>query len=73
GMVNIDRSKIFESFEQADFMSAEYHEMGWGLGMAIAYDIITAHNGVMENDSAGPGRGSTFCFSIPFNLPQNLN
>jgi signal transduction histidine kinase len=71
GMVNIDRSKIFGSFEQADFMSPEYHEMGWGLGMAIAYDIIAAHNGVMENDSAGPGRGSIFCFSIPFNLPEN--
>jgi two-component system CheB/CheR fusion protein len=70
GMVNIDRVRVFERFRQSDFMSDEYRRMGWGLGMSIAYDIVRAHSGVIESDSSGPGRGSSFWFTIPLEQPR---
>lgn len=72
GMQNIDRAKIFEPFQQADFMPDEQRRLGRGLGMAIAYDIVKAHHGVIENDSAGPGRGSIFWFTIPLKQPPAM-
>jgi signal transduction histidine kinase len=69
GIVNIDRVKVFEKFEQSEFMEEEYKNMGWGLGLSISYDIIQAHHGMIETDSAGPGRGSLFWFSIPLAQP----
>lgn len=65
GIVNMDRVKIFEKFQQSDFIEEEFKCMGWGLGLSIAYDIVNAHGGVVESDSAGYGRGSIFWFSIP--------
>jgi len=65
GIQNIDRAKVFELFQQADFMPDDKRRLGWGLGMGIAKDIVKAHGGMIENDSPGPGRGSIFWFSLP--------
>ena len=70
GIMNIDRVKVFERFTQSEFMPDEYRRLGLGLGMSIAYDIVQAHKGMIENDSAGLGHGSMFWFSIPLTQPD---
>ena len=38
---------------------------GEGLGLYFSKGIIAAHGGRMWAESAGPGKGSTFCFTLP--------
>jgi two-component system NtrC family sensor kinase len=38
---------------------------GTGLGLSIVYSIVSDHDGQIEATSAGPGRGSTFCVTLP--------
>jgi len=55
---------IFDAFRQAD--SAENRKArGLGLGLNIVRRIVEAHDGRIEAESEGPGRGSTFRLSLP--------
>jgi signal transduction histidine kinase len=38
---------------------------GQGIGLSICKEIVTAHGGKIWADSEGPGRGSTFAFTLP--------
>jgi signal transduction histidine kinase len=38
---------------------------GSGLGLNICQGIVTAHGGRIWAESAGPGQGSAFCFTLP--------
>jgi len=67
GIIDVDRGKIFERFQQSDDMDESLKSQGWGLGLSIASDIVAAHNGIIEVDSAGRGYGSIFWFTIPLN------
>jgi signal transduction histidine kinase/streptogramin lyase len=51
--------KIFGLFEKLDARSE-----GTGLGLAIARRIAELHGGRLWAESEGPGRGSTFCFTL---------
>ncbi len=55
---------IFDAFRQAD--SGENRKArGLGLGLNIVRRIVEAHDGRIEAESEGPGRGSTFRLSLP--------
>ena len=57
--------KIFEKFYQAKYQKDEkLKKQGWGLGLAIAQEIIRQHNGDIWAESKGLGKGSTFLFKI---------
>jgi PAS domain S-box-containing protein len=58
-----DVNRIFERFTQAD-MSDTRTFGGVGVGLFLASQIVTAHRGTLEVESA-PGEGSTFIFTIP--------
>lgn len=67
GIVHVDRVKIFEKFNQAENIDDEHKTLGWGLGLAIAQDIIEAHKGIIWSQSVGLGKGTLFWFSLPIN------
>jgi PAS domain S-box-containing protein len=61
GIAPEDQRRIFQRFERAVPMS---HYSGFGLGLWIAREIVAAHGGSIDVDSA-VGRGSTFIVRLP--------
>jgi PAS domain S-box-containing protein len=53
------QDKVFGLFEKLDHRSE-----GTGVGLAIVKRIIEVHGGRIWIESAGIGRGSTFCFTL---------
>jgi two-component system CheB/CheR fusion protein len=60
---------IFDSFVQGDRTLARTRG-GLGLGLAIVKGLVQLHGGTVWADSAGPGAGSEFSFSIPLSQEQ---
>ncbi len=58
-----ERKQIFEPFYQVDQKLSRTRE-GCGLGLSIVRDIVAAHRGRIEVESA-PGQGSTFRLILP--------
>jgi len=57
-------ARIFERFEQGDNSSRRQFG-GLGLGLAIAKHLTELHDGKIEVESEGPGRGATFRVTLP--------
>ncbi|WP_017813224.1 ATP-binding protein [Paenibacillus shenyangensis] len=68
GIAEKDRDKLFKSFSQVDdSQSREFG--GTGLGLVISQQIVELMNGEITVKSE-QGKGSTFEFVIPVNLPE---
>lgn len=64
GMLPEELDAVFTSFQRS--AAAHRHGIsGLGLGLAIAKRIVEAHGGRIYAASDGPGRGSTFTFTLP--------
>jgi signal transduction histidine kinase len=60
-----EREHIFEPFHRAQV--GRRFPQGMGLGLAIAREIVAAHNGTIRVESAGK-TGSVFTVSLPLQL-----
>ena len=69
GISNHDLPHIFERFYRGEKSRKRSHgTTGFGLGLSIAYWIITSHGGTIEVDST-MGKGTTFIVWLPL-IPE---
>ena len=66
GIPDSDLPRVFTKF----FRRAETRPTGSGLGLWISRGLVEAHGGRLSAESA-PGVGSTFCFTLPVNPPDD--
>jgi len=69
GVAPEQRERIFERFWQAASPRARRQE-GVGLGLAIVKHIVELHDGRIEVESAGAGRGTCFAIELPLETAQ---
>ncbi|MBQ4822362.1 ATP-binding protein [Aquimarina sp. MMG016] len=66
--IPLDKQEIiFEKFSQAN---SKDHTTGTGLGLNIVKKLVSLHGGDIKIRSA-PGKGSTFYFTIPFEIDSS--
>jgi signal transduction histidine kinase len=68
GMREEQVDRVWERFYQADASLTRPYG-GMGLGLSIARHLVALHGGRVGAESGGPGRGSTFWFSLPRRHP----
>lgn len=55
---------VFDRFRQGDGGRARQYQ-GLGIGLALVREIAEAHDGTVEAESAGRGRGASFTLRLP--------
>ena len=65
GMRPDQLARLFQPFSQVHDPELAPQVGGTGLGLYISRGIIEAHGGTMWCESEGPGKGSSFVFSLP--------
>ncbi|HEX6985602.1 MAG TPA: PAS domain S-box protein [Planctomycetaceae bacterium] len=56
--------KVFDLFTQSE-RSIERSQGGLGIGLSLVKALVELHDGSVSAESEGPGRGSTFCVTLP--------
>jgi signal transduction histidine kinase/ActR/RegA family two-component response regulator len=68
--------RVFDRFRQADSSTTRDYG-GLGLGLAIVRHLVELHGGTVRAESAGEGKGASFCVTFPLiaepNAPTVLN
>lgn len=64
GIKAVDLPHIFDRFYRADAARSKQHADGYGIGLAIAKNIIDMHSGTITAASE-PGKGSVFTLLLP--------
>jgi signal transduction histidine kinase len=67
GVATDELARIFEEFYRSDSAKAE-SELGTGLGLPIADQIVKIYQGTIQVDST-PGHGSSFSIHLPLAPP----
>jgi signal transduction histidine kinase len=71
GFTEKEAEYLFKRFSQIDGSTTK-QQGGTGLGLAISMQLTELHGGKMRASSV-PGKGSTFTFTIKFQLPSEEN
>jgi len=64
GIRKEDMEKIFDPFSQLESASSRKYP-GTGLGLSLTRSLVEMHGGRIWVDSDGPGKGSSFRFTLP--------
>lgn len=61
--------RIFEMFTR-DAKALDSATDGLGIGLSVVKSLVELHHGIIEVQSAGPSRGSTFTLNLPLRQPR---
>lgn len=63
-----DQARLFQRFYRADTARTQDDDTGTGLGLSLVYEIVTAHGGTIDVQSA-PSEGTTVRVRLPAEAP----
>ena len=73
GIEKNEMDKLFRKFGRLDNSYQTVAESGGtGLGLYIVKQLVESIGGKVGAESEGAGKGSTFWFTIPIQMPQNV-